>query len=136
MVGLGCGPAPGSDVVTASEHAIFGGAVETGYPAVGVLQFTFPNGKSFCTGTLIRPNIVISAAHCFLEDNKQLSPFTRVDFALGAINNTSEVVRVDAYVLHPNYMSLDATSDVSLLRLERSITSVSPAVLSNIREVP
>ena len=57
----GCA-APPTDDPDRRTRAISGGQVETGYPAVGCLQNFNPVG--LCTGTLIAPNLVLSAKHC------------------------------------------------------------------------
>ena len=48
-----------------SAHAITGDA-ENVHPGEydNVVSLTY-NGKHFCTGTLISPGVVLSAAHCF-----------------------------------------------------------------------
>jgi protease YdgD len=55
-----------------SDDDIRGAGVEKGYAAVGILRM---ENKSFCTGTLVAPDIVLTAAHCLRE--------TAVSFHLG-----------------------------------------------------
>jgi hypothetical protein len=45
----------------ASAQQIQGGQLETGYPAVGLVQLA---GGGFCNGTLIAPSVVLTARHC------------------------------------------------------------------------
>ncbi len=57
----GCGAPPATEQEGAQTSAVSGGQVETGYPAVGCLQ---SSSGSSCTGTLIAPDLVLSAKHC------------------------------------------------------------------------
>jgi hypothetical protein len=80
LLPAGC-DAPAQEPTEVSQRAITGGQVETGYPAVGCLS-TSTNPASIycnCTGTLIAPNLVLSAKHCgpmalFMVGNSQGAP--------------------------------------------------------------
>jgi hypothetical protein len=61
VVAVGCGSAPTPEDTEVETSAVSGGQVETGYPAVGCLT---SSSGSRCTGTLIAPNMVLSAKHC------------------------------------------------------------------------
>jgi hypothetical protein len=61
IVAAGCGvPTAATDE---SHQAIEGGTADTGHPYVGLLWR--PDNREGCTGTLITPQIVMTAAHCF-----------------------------------------------------------------------
>lgn len=44
--------------------AITGGGPDTTHTNVGVIRFTTDTGRFRCSGTLIAPNVVLTAAHC------------------------------------------------------------------------
>jgi hypothetical protein len=59
--GTGCVTDRIADETANSTDSIQGGKLETGYPAIG--QILLGDG-SFCSGTLIAPSYVLTAAHC------------------------------------------------------------------------
>lgn len=81
---------------------------------------------TFCTGTLIAPNVVLCAAHCAAEDNgSQSLGDTQGRFKLGGVTyNTKKVV------IHPTYKGFvgdqDGQFDVSVLILSTSVPNVTP----------
>lgn len=98
------------------------GTVAEPWEAVGRLNI---DGKGFCTGALIEPDIVLTAAHC-LYDKKtgRRVDYERVEFLAGWRNGRASAYRdVRRAVVHPDYSYSESVSwqrvstDLALLEL-------------------
>lgn len=96
------------------------------WEAVGRIDI---NGTGFCTGALIAPKLVLTAAHC-LFDRETRARITegRVQFLAGWRNGRAGAYRdVSRVVVHPSYIFDEALSskrvryDLALLELSRPI---------------
>jgi protease YdgD len=104
-----------------------------GWEAVGRLNL---GEKGFCTGALIAPDLVLTAAHClFDKDTGARVKVTEIEFLAGWRNGRAEAYRhVRRAVAHPDYVyagldTLDRVAfDVALLELDQPIlmTAVTP----------
>ncbi len=103
------------------------------WEAVGRLDI---DGLGFCTGSLIAPNLVLTAAHCLYDKNtkQRIDPGT-IEFLAGWRNGRASAYRsIRRAVVHPDYVydgdvsSERVRNDVALLELQRPIrnTSVQP----------
>ena len=112
-----------------------------GWEAVGRLNF---GDRGFCTGALIEPNLVLTAAHCmFDKETGARMDAGEIQFLAGWRNGRAAAYRgVSRAVVHPDYVfggvdRLDRVAyDLALLELDQPIrlpsitpfeTDISPA---------
>ena len=104
-----------------------------GWEAVGRLDL---DGKGFCTGALIAPDLVLTAAHCLYEKGSGARvDHTNIEFLAGWRNGRASAYRqVRRAVVHPEYRYDGALTaervrnDLALLELDQPIrnTTVTP----------
>lgn len=124
------------DAVGSFEQPIVNGQNDDGDPAVVAMT---AGGQAFCTGTLIRPDVVLTAAHCLPPNLGDFGIFDydQIEVFFGSqVGGGGDYVRVSEGWTHPGWNIDVWEDDVGLVRLVSpgpatpipySTTSMTPA---------
>jgi hypothetical protein len=126
---------PGLQTETA-QQAIVGGKEEPGWEGVGALTrvaTAYGYYGSFCSGTLVAQQWVLTAAHCLSgEPSNPLYP-ENVKFFVGPNSNPKwygvepddgRLFQADAFFIHPQYNAKYTSNDIALMHLARPVEDV------------
>ncbi len=121
-----CSVATVSEDNNASEEKIISGQKEALFAGVVGL-----GGSTYitCTGTLIAPNVVITAAHCIQSTMSNFVAYPIGQAQVGGVYgaNTNQSARIIDYVIHQNwkgYVGEDQSHDLAMLYLSNPLRGV------------
>jgi hypothetical protein len=119
-------------VGNAGSVGTFGNTTSLGsFSGVGGLVFRTYSGGSSCTGALVSPTLVITAAHCFptagtIHTIEFGTPNLRPSSGVGNLVNPGpvQVVTAASYTINPGYnpaLSVGGGNDIALIRLNAPV---------------
>lgn len=130
-------------VLGARVHAITYGFVDStnAFSNTGAFIVKAPGGRIFpiCTGTLIAPDVFLTASHCTIVVERELGPAGYVPYVSFAspipfgdlTSKSTKLVTVTEVVTNPGYNAAQSDSgDIAVLRVDpRQTRGITPATL-------
>ena len=101
-------------VLSGSESRVVGGTPTDQFRSVGIIGDRF---GGFCSGTLITPRDVATAAHCAVGINNS-------DGRFSVEGMTYETTSIH---VHPSYNDFTLNNDIAVFRLSRPISNIEPS---------
>lgn len=103
-----------------SKVIVGGTEAPTGRYEYQVVYLT--NSGGMCGGSLIAPDVVLSAAHCLEEGDSIPRVYINIRDITEPLQDGEEMINVEEAVLHPDYDDTTKENDVMILKLESPST--------------
>jgi secreted trypsin-like serine protease len=98
------------------------------------VSFQKPLGEHFCTGSIVSPLHIITAAHCFAkEENITLvNVVVGIDKLTESDSETAQVRSIRSLTIHPEYNRLTKVHDIAVVQLNESLDISSETSLARL----
>jgi len=119
-------------IVPAAQAITFGQPDGDNHPNVGAMIVLEPDGVKYlyCSGTLIAPEVFLTAAHCTAAAAAYGAAPNDVFVTFDPVWNESATLHRGTYYLNPNYgHDMHDLNDVAVIILDEPIENIEPATL-------
>lgn len=119
-------------VVPMAQAITFGQPDGKGHPNVGAMIVQEPDGVQYlyCSGTLIAPDVFLTAAHCTAAAAASGADPHDVWVTFDSVYDDSATLHRGTYQINPNYgHDNHDLHDIAVIMLDEEITDISPATL-------
>ncbi len=120
---------------THNSYAIYKGTSALGSPYV--VQVTTPN--AWCSGTLVEPQILATAAHCLVNSGVAISPSSIGVYSPGVDTSKSSIISRGYQIFYPSgYYNNNETiepNDIAFVILDKAVNSTIRLKLANYESV-